>query len=159
MRRLSRRKLLRVIDAGRIKKAVEAAERQTSGEIRVSLSTFFWGSPQKVAEKAFARLGMAKTDARNGVLFFVVPSRRRFVILGDEGSHAKVGQEFWDRLSEVMSEKFKVGEFTEGLVQGIEEAGRILAAHFPYDARTDRNELLDDIDIDGGRSPKNRQDA
>jgi uncharacterized membrane protein len=155
VRRLSRRKLLGIIDTRRIKEAVEAAERQTSGEIRVSVSTFFWGNPRKVAEKAFARLGMAKTDKRNGVLFFIVPSRRRFVILGDDGIHSRVGQEFWDRLTAVMSEKFKIGEFTDGIVRGIEEAGKMLAAHFPYDARTDTNELSDAVDLTGAGFSKN----
>jgi len=144
------RKLLRVIDSGRIKNAVESAERRTSGEIRVSVSTFFWGNVRKVAEKAFVRLGMTKTHERNGVLFFIVPSRRRFVVLGDQGIHVKAGQEFWDRLSAVMSEKFKKGDFTEGIVYGIEEAAKILVACFPYDPKTDVNELIDEIDLNGG---------
>jgi uncharacterized membrane protein len=48
-----------------------------------------------------------------------------------------------------MSEHFKKGEFTEGLVKAIGEAGRQLAAHFPYDAAVDVNELADDVDFGG----------
>lgn len=144
---MSRRKLLKNIDRERIKKAVEDAERQTSGEVRVSVSTFFRGDVRKVAEKAFVRLGVGKTRERNGILFFIVPSRRRFVILGDEGIHANVGQEFWERLSAVMSERFRKGEFTEGLVLAIGEAGKMLATHFPYNPKTDVNELSDEIDF------------
>jgi uncharacterized membrane protein len=148
MRRLSRRKLLKIIDAERVMKAIEDAEHRTSGEIRVSVSTYFWGNVRRVAEKAFARLGMTRTRQRNGVLFFIVPSRRRFVVLGDEGIHARVGQEFWDSLSEILSEKFRKGEFREGLVEAIEKAGEMLAAHFPYDTATDINELPDTIDLE-----------
>jgi uncharacterized membrane protein len=143
----SRRRLMKTIDADRVKKAIEEAERETSGEIRVSVAPFFWGSVRRVAEKAFERLNMHKTKDRNGVLFFVVPSRKRFVILGDEGIHAKVGQDFWDSLAALVSEHFRKGEFTEGLVRGIEEAGLKLAAHFPYNAATDVNELPDDVDF------------
>ena len=143
----TRRRLLKKIDVAAVRHAIEAAERLTSGEIRVSLSLFFWGSVRTAAEHAFVRLGMTATMDRNGVLFFIVPSRRRFVVLGDEGIHAKVGQEFWEKTAAVMAEDFQKGDFTRGLVRGIEAAGEQLAAHFPYDAATDRNELPDDVDV------------
>lgn len=143
----SRRKLMRMVDVDRVKAAVAAAERAASGEIRVSVSRFFWGSVRKAAEKAFVRLGMTATKDRNGVLFFIVPARKKFAVLGDAGIHAKVGQEFWESLAGLMSGHFRKGEFTEGLVAAIEEAGRQLAAHFPYDQAIDVNELADDVDF------------
>jgi uncharacterized membrane protein len=143
----ARRKLLKAIDAERVRRAIEAAERETSGEIRVSVVPFFWGNVRSVAERAFARLGMTRTAQRNGVLFFIVPSRRRFVVLGDEGIHAKVGAEFWEKVVGAVAAEFKGGRFTEGLVEGIETVGRELATHFPYDAATDKNELPDDVDF------------
>ncbi len=143
----TRRKLLAAIDAQRVREAIAEAERRTSGEIRVSVASFFWGDVRRVAERAFARLGMMATKERNGVFFFVVPSRRRFVILGDQGIHAKVGPEFWEHVAAAVSERFRVKDFTGGLVRGIETVGRELAAHFPYDAESDRNELPDDVDF------------
>jgi uncharacterized membrane protein len=145
----SRRKLMKTVDADRVKAAIAAAEKETCGEIKVSVSRFFWGNVRRVAERAFVRLGVARTENRNGVLFFIVPGRRKFVVLGDAGIHAKVGQEFWDCVAGKMSGHFKKGEFTEGLIAGIEEAGRELAAHFPYDPATDVNELPDDVDFGG----------
>jgi uncharacterized membrane protein len=146
---MSRRKLLVIIDDDRLKAAIAAAEKQTSGEIRVSVSRFFWGGVRRAAEKAFARLGMRATRERNGILFFVVPSRRRFVVLGDEGIHQKVGQDFWDKLVAAMSGDFREGKFNEGLERGIGECGRLLAAHFPFQGERDVNELPDDIDHGG----------
>lgn len=143
----SRRKLMKAIDVERVKAAIAAAERSASGEIRVSVSRFFWGSVRRVAEKAFVRLGMTATKDRNGILFFIVPSRKKFTVLGDAGIHAKVGQEFWDSLAGHMAEHFRKGAFTEGLVAAIEEAGRQLAAHFPCDPSTDVNELPDEVDF------------
>jgi uncharacterized membrane protein len=148
---MTRKKLLQVIDREKIKKAIQAAEHRTSGEICVSVAPFFWGNIHKAADKAFVRMGVARTKHRNGVLFFVVPSRRRFVVLGDAGIHERVGQEFWHRVVAVVSERFRTGDFTGGLVRGIEEVGEQLAAHFPYDAATDENELPDDVDF-GGKS-------
>ena len=147
---MTRKRLLQIVDRERIKHAIEAAERRTSGEICVSVAPLFWGSIERAADKAFVRLGMTRTKARNGVLLFVVPSRRKFVVLGDQGIHERVGQEFWDKIAAAMSERFRDGDFTGGLVQAIERVAEELATHFPYDPTTDKNELSDDVDF-GGR--------
>src|ERR1041384_5325944 len=138
---MTRRKLLRLVDRAGIQQAIRKAERRTSGEICVSVSSLFWGNVEKAAERAFVRLGLTRTQQRNGVLLFVVPSRRQLVILGDRGIHQKVGQEFWQRVVESVIERFRIGDFTGGLVKGIEEVGERLAVHFPYDAASDVNEL------------------
>ena len=39
--------------------------------------SWFWGDARASAERAFRRLGMTATRARNGVLIFVAPRRRR----------------------------------------------------------------------------------
>lgn len=149
---LTRAALLRAIDTQRIEDAIRRAERRTSGEIRVSVSRFFWGDVRRVAERAFARLGMAATRERNGILFFVVPARRRFVLLGDQGIHARVGQDFWEEVAAAVAGHLHDGNFTLGLVHGIEKVGEQLALHFPFDPAADSNELPDGIDFGGTRA-------
>jgi uncharacterized membrane protein len=144
---MTRNRLRKLIDSERVRQAIEAAEHRTSGEIRVSVAPWFWGSVDRAAERAFVRLGMTKTTQHNGVLFFLVPARQSFVVRGDEGIHAHVGQAFWDELVSAMSAYFRRGEFTQGLVFGIDAAGERLALHFPYDAKHDVNELPDDVDL------------
>jgi uncharacterized membrane protein len=144
---MTRQQLLKSIDGDRVKGAIERAEDQTSGEIVVSVAPFFWGNVEKAARRAFVRLGISRTQARNGVLFFIVPSRRLFVVLGDQGIHEKVGQAFWNDVAAHLTESFRQGNFTEGLVRGIEEVGQQLTAHFPYDHTADVNELPDDVDF------------
>src|SRR5262252_723341 len=107
---MTRKRLLQIVDRDKIKGAIEAAERRTSGEICVSVAPLFWGNIEKAADKAFVRLGMTRTEHRNGVLFFVVPARRKFVVLGDRGIHERVGQEFWDNVVSVVSQKFREGD-------------------------------------------------
>ena len=143
------KKLLQIIDRDKIKEAIERAEHRTSGEICVSVAPFFWGSVRKAADKAFVRMGVGRTKDRNGVLIFVVPARRKFVVLGDSGIHECVGQEFWNHVAAAVSEKFRDGDFTGGLVRGIEKIGEELAAHFPYDPATDKDELANDVDFGG----------
>ena len=144
---LTRRQLLRHLDRGRLERAIAAAERATSGEIRISVAPFFWGDVQRAAERAFQRLGMRGTEERNGVLLFVVPSRRRLAVLGDEGIHQRVGQQFWEELVKQLTERFRTGSFTEGLEQAVQHLGEQLARHFPHAGAADRNELHDDVDL------------
>jgi uncharacterized membrane protein len=144
----TRGKLLRTIDEARIKEAIRHAEEKTSGEIRVSVSSLIWGDVRKAAEKAFVRMNMRATEQRNGVLIFIVPSRRQFVVLGDTGIHEKVGQEFWHGIARTIAEKFRTRDFTEGLISGITMAGVQLAKHFPSSGAKDVNELSDDVDRD-----------
>jgi uncharacterized membrane protein len=140
-------RMKRFVDVARIQAAIEDAERRTSGEIRVSLAPFFWGSVRRAAEMAFVRLGMHRTRARNGVLVFVVPSRRALVVLGDSAVHASVGQRFWDDLVHTITGRFRRGEFTEGLVEGVRRLGEELARHYPYDPASDENELPNAVDV------------
>src|SRR5438093_13397852 len=99
---MTRRKLIQMIDQARLTEAIQKAEHRTSGEICVSVARFFWGNIEKAADKAFARMGMTRTKEHNAVLFFVVPARRKFVVLGDTGIHERVGQEFWERVAAAM---------------------------------------------------------
>ncbi|HXU46796.1 MAG TPA: TPM domain-containing protein [Thermoanaerobaculia bacterium] len=143
---LTRRGLYRAIDRERVRAAIAAAEAKTSGEIRVTIARFFWGDVRRVAERAFDRLGMRNTRERNGVLLFVVPSRRRFVVLGDEGIHARVPPGFWDEVAAALSSHFKKGAFTEGIVAALENLGDQLGTHFPR-REDDVNELSDEVDF------------
>jgi uncharacterized membrane protein len=64
---------------------------------------------------------------RNAVLFFVVPSRRQFVLVGDADAHEKLGQHTWDTVAELVQTRLREGDPTTALVQGIEALGRELA--------------------------------
>ena len=92
----------------------------------------------------FERLHVGNTALRNGVLFFVTPTEQTFAVIGDEGIHAKCGQNFWDETVAAMETLFREGKFTEGVVAGVQRAGEVLARHYPRQA-DDRNELSDQV--------------
>jgi uncharacterized membrane protein len=144
---LTRKHFARRFDPDRVKAAIADAERRTSGEIVVSVAPFFLGSVQRAAERAFARLAVSRTRERNGVLFFIVPGRRQFAVLGDVGIHQKVGADFWTAVAQAVSRRFRAGDLNGGIVEGIAEVGRRLAEHFPYDRSGDVNELPDAPDV------------
>lgn len=144
---MTRRKWMRKLDCARIVEAIQKAEQRTSGEICVSIASLFWGDAEKAAEKAFARLGMTRTKQRNGVLLFVVPTRRKLIVRGDRGIHEKVSPAFWQHIVEVVTKRFGEEDFTGGLVQGIEEIAAQLRLHFPAQTATDVNEFPNEIDF------------
>jgi uncharacterized membrane protein len=121
----------RFLDRKRVRDAIISVERTTTAPLHVSLAPYFWGDVYRVAQRAFKRLRLERTPERNAVLFFIVPSRHRFALFGDEGAHAKIGQEVWDHVARAMEEALCAGDPTEGVVRGIEELGRHLAKHFP----------------------------
>jgi len=122
-------------------------KNRTSAELRVSLAPWFWGSVERAADKAFLRLDMTNTKEHNGVLFFVVPSRRAFVVLGDGAVHARLGQAFWDELAAILTPHFGRREFTEGLIAAVARASEQLALQFPPELEGKENELPDELDV------------
>jgi uncharacterized membrane protein len=133
------------LDHDAIVGAIRTAERRTSGEIRVVVAHTNTAEPVAAAHQQFARLGMTNTRNRNGVLIFVAPRSRNFAIIGDSGVHEKCGDAFWTELATAMSERFRAGKFTDGVLHGIECAGALLAEHFPA-SPDDRNELPDGVE-------------
>jgi uncharacterized membrane protein len=128
-----------------IKSAIAAAELNTSGEIRVHVENHCNEDVMDRAAHIFEKLEMHKTKERNGVLFYLGIKERLFAIIGDAGINAKVPADFWETTKQTVLENFKAGKFTEGLSEGILMAGEQLKTHFPYNAKTDTNELSDEI--------------
>jgi uncharacterized membrane protein len=135
------------LDQPRIVEAIAAAERNTSGEIRVHIQPKAHGDIRHVAEKTFERLGMTKTELRNGVLLFIACEEQRFEILGDRGINEKVPSGFWDAIAARLTEHFRRGEFTDGIVEAVHSAGEELFHYFPR-ASDDVNELTNEINIE-----------
>ena len=124
--------------------AIQKAEKDTSGEIRVHIEN---RSKIEVLDRAadvFAELKMHKTALRNGVLIYGALLDHKLAILGDAGINSKVPAGFWDSIKTNMVEKFKQGAITEGICEAVITAGEQLKAYFPYQ-EDDVNELPDDI--------------
>jgi uncharacterized membrane protein len=143
---MSSKEFIDLIDEAAVLRAVAAAEKRTSGEVRVFISRRCLRGKDVAtcASAEFHRLDMDTTDDRNAVLFYVVPRDRVFAVIGDEAVHAKCGQSFWEETARILAKDFAAERFTEGLIAGVERAADLLAAHFPR-RRDDRNELPDAI--------------
>ena len=144
---MTQQEFIAALDQDRIIRAIATAEGMTSGEIRVHIQPKSHGEIRNVAERTFERLGMTKTDLRNGVLLFIASEEHRFVILGDRGIDEKVPAGFWDEIAARLTMRFKQGEFTDGIVDAIHSAGEELRHYFPRE-HGDVNELTNDINIE-----------
>ncbi|TLV00539.1 TPM domain-containing protein [Dyadobacter luticola] len=129
----------------RIIGAIQQAETQTSGEVKVHIEKKC-PTPDVMdrAKEVFLFLHLHETAQRNGVLFYLAYEDRKFAVLGDQGIDEKVPGNFWNSTKDLLREYFIKGQFSEGLAKGIEEAGLQLKTHFPYQS-DDINELPDDI--------------
>jgi uncharacterized membrane protein len=126
-------------------KAIQLAERNSSGEIRVHIEKIC-PMPNVLdrAAEVFSEIGMINTAQQNGVLFYLSIDDRKFAVLGDKGIDKVVPENFWEFTKELLRNHFSQGLFTEGLVKGIHSAGEQLKHFFPYQS-DDINELPDDI--------------
>jgi len=139
------KEFLSELEHNRIVRAIQEAEAKTSGEIRVYIQRGnLNGDALAAAQEKFHKLGMHRTDERNGILIFVAPRAHKFAVVGDQAVHRKCGEQFWQRVVEAMRAHFRNEKFSDALVEAIEEVGKVLAAHFPRKG-TDGNELPDQI--------------
>ncbi len=132
-----------------ISAAIKESEKITSGEIRISIKEkipFFKRNLniEKLAEEEFYRLEMNQTRDKTGILFYLLLDERQFHIVADEGINSKVGQKTWDKVRDDIKNNFVEGRFSEGVIAGIKDAGKILSEHFPI-KHDDTNELSNKV--------------
>lgn len=127
-----------------IEDAIRTAELNSSGEIRVHLESACKGDVLDRSAYLFEKLGMHKTQQRNGVLFYLAIADRKFAVIGDVGINSKVPENFWDAIKDTLTNHFKEGRFVDGFTKSIILCGEQLKAHFPYQD-DDINELPDEI--------------
>ncbi|NDC41983.1 MAG: TPM domain-containing protein [Chitinophagia bacterium] len=125
---------------------IKLSEQKTSGEIRVFVESDCLGDPLQRAREVFSTLGMEKTTARNAILIYLAFNHKKFALFGDEVIFEKAGgPAFWQSAADKLKEKLKVADYAGGICDCIDELGKELALHFPYDPAVKKNELPDEI--------------
>jgi uncharacterized membrane protein len=145
MARLDR--LIVKADQERVIAAIRAAEKKTSGEIKVHVEANCRGKPWSRALELFGKLGLQKTRERNAVLIYVAVRSKKYALIGDAGIHEEVGSAFWSEAAGRMQGAFRRGALGDGLVGAVEAIGERLAQKFPP-RDDDTNEIPDDISTD-----------
>ena len=124
-----------------IEQAIKAGEATHSGQVRFVVEGALDGKPlfrnQSARERAldvFSHLRIWDTAHNNGVLIYL--------LLADRGINAKVGAAGWEKICKAMEDDFRAGNFSGGVIRGIQAVSQQLAAHFPRH-RAGPNELPD----------------
>ncbi len=126
--------------------AIKKTELLTSGEVRVFVENRCrFVDAMDRAREIFDNLKMGQTKERNGVLIYIAIQDHQLAVLGDEGIHQKVGNEYWNVEVGKMITLFTRNNYAEAIVMCIEDIGEALHSYFPYDNKIDKNELPDDI--------------
>lgn len=107
-------------------RAIETAEKNTSGEIRIHLEQVCKGDPYMRAAYVFSKLGMFNTKERNGVLIYMALKSHKFAIIGDSGINERVGAGFWNEVKDGMAADFRSGDFTGGMSRAVISVGEKL---------------------------------
>ena len=119
-------------DEEKIVEAIRVAEKNTSGEIRVHIEKHCTKDIFEHTKEVFHYLKMDNTKQQNGVLIYVAVEDKSFVIFGDNGINKVVDENFWNATRDSIAYHFKNGNFADGLIKGIEKAGKALSTHFPW---------------------------
>ena len=139
-------------DFAAITEAIARAEAETSAEIRVHLERRVHRLPGQRADalrrarNVFAHLGMHLTAHHHGVLIYLAIQDRKLAIVGDEGIHARVGDQYWETVRDLMIAKLREGRPLDAVLAGIAEVGSVLAEHFSR-RPDDENELSDHVSV------------
>jgi uncharacterized membrane protein len=121
-----------------IERAVSESELTHSGEIRFAIEVALdpaeiaaGKTPRQRALEVFAALGVWDTEANNGVLIFVLYADHDVEIVADRGYNGRVTTDEWAAVCDAMEVRFRAGQYEQGAVEGVREAGRLMARHYP----------------------------
>ncbi|MCF7646128.1 TPM domain-containing protein [Bacillus subtilis] len=96
------------------------------------------------ALQQFVARNVHLTSKRTGILLFVSLAERYAEVVADAGINARVDQQEWNTIVATLSHHAAQGTVSEGFIEAIDKAGKLLAQHFPKEAG-DENELEDHL--------------
>jgi uncharacterized membrane protein len=121
-----------------IESAINASKTAHVGEIRFAVEGALHSTPllkgqsaQQRALEVFSQLRVWDTEHRNGLLIYLLLADRAVEIVADRGIHSKVESHAWDRICRAMEAAFRVGNYEDGVISGIQAATQLLIKHFP----------------------------
>jgi Predicted membrane protein len=143
----SKTPLIPAAEQERVVACIREAELKTTGELRIYVESHCsYLDPMDRAWEIFLQLGMINTEKRNAVLIYMAVTDHQFAIVGDKHIYELAGgPTFWENAAHELRQYLKNGQIGEGLCVCVNELGKAMAQHFPYDPAITKNELPDEI--------------
>jgi uncharacterized membrane protein len=129
----------------RIIEAINKAEKQTSGEIRVHIEHHCNREPLEQAARIFHELGMDQTKLENGILIYIASEDHKAAVYAGKGIHEQVEDGFWSEVLNTLIEYFKQDDYEKGIEVAVYKVGKKLQELFPYHQKGNINELSNEI--------------
>ena len=133
----------------RIEQAIAAGERLHRGQVCVAIESALPPlrvvrrlRPRERALEVFGLLRVWDTEENAGVLIYLLLADRDVEIVADRGIDHRVGNDAWQAICARMEASFRDSRYGDGIVHGVDEISRLLAAHFPRE-QAGANELPD----------------
>lgn len=101
------------------------------------------------AWRVFGQRGVHRTKGRTGVLLYVAEFEKTVAVLGDSAIDAELKPADWEAVRDTILDGYQRKRADEGLLHAIEQAGALLARHFPI-APDDTREIPDDPNLGEG---------
>lgn len=135
----------------KIHDTIAEGELAHSGEIRFAVEAALpWSylkrdaPARERAEMVFAKLRVWDTEDNNGVLIYIELADHRIEIIADRGVAHHVPDARWEEISNMMRERFKIGDFEAGSVAAVRAISALLAERFRLpDGARNPNQLPD----------------
>jgi uncharacterized membrane protein len=133
----------------RIEQAIATGERLHRGQVCVAIESALPPlrvvrrlRPRERALEVFGLLRVWDTEENAGVLIYLLLADRDVEIIADRGIDHRVGRDEWQAICARMEAAFRDSRYGDGIVHGVDEISRLLAAHFPRE-QAGANELPD----------------
>ena len=137
----------------RLEFATRHGEQMHTGQVRLAIEDSLPlqavrrdVTPRARALEVFSALRVWDTEENDGVLVYLLIADCAVEIVADRGIDRKVGHGAWQAICAKMEERFRAGEFADGVQLGLVEIGTLLSVHFPRrtgDATPQANDLPD----------------
>lgn len=101
------------------------------------------------ADSFFCKEEVFNTKERTGIMIFIALFERRVIIKADTGISKVVNQSIWDDLVGDLLNSIKRNKISDGLITAIETCGNILKDNGFHSTPDDKNELSNELRIEG----------
>lgn len=100
----------------------------------------------QAAAAAFQHNRLRNTEDSTGILIYISLYEHQVKVVGDDGISAKLTHPDWQHICDAIIKDFKENNYTNGIVEGINLSGKLLAEHFPI-KEGDIDELANELII------------